>query len=232
LSVVDAVIFDWGGTLTPWKTFDPAEEWRVLARVAAPERVSDAAAALAAAAEDAWARSRNEHRSGTFADVCAAAEVVAEEAHRRAYRDHVEFATWTDPDAEPMLTTLREAGIRVGLLSNTLWPREWHEQWLARDGVLDLFDGAVYTSEIPWTKPHPEAFAAAMDAVGVTDPARCVFVGDRLFDDIYGAQSVGMRTVHIPHSAVPESQLGHTDGEPDAVVQGLAEIPDVIGPWR
>jgi putative hydrolase of the HAD superfamily len=232
LSVVDAVIFDWGGTLTPWKTFDPAEEWRVLARVAAPERVSDAAAALAAAAEDAWARSRNEHRSGTFAEVCAAAEVVAEEAHRRAYRDHVEFATWTDPDAEPMLTTLREAGIRVGLLSNTLWPREWHEQWLARDGVLDLFDGAVYTSEIPWTKPHPEAFAAAMDAVGVTDPARCVFVGDRLFDDIYGAQSVGMRTVHIPHSAVPESQLGHTDGEPDAVVQGLAEIPDVIGPWR
>jgi putative hydrolase of the HAD superfamily len=232
LSVVDAVIFDWGGTLTPWKTFDPAEEWRVLARVAAPERVSDAAAALAAAAEDAWARSRNEHRSGTFADVCAAAEVVAEEAHRRAYRDHVEFATWTDPDAEPILTTLREAGIRVGLLSNTLWPREWHEQWLARDGVLDLFDGAVYTSEIPWTKPHPEAFAAAMDAVGVTDPARCVFVGDRLFDDIYGAQSVGMRTVHIPHSAVPESQLGHTDGEPDAVVQGLAEIPDVIGPWR
>jgi putative hydrolase of the HAD superfamily len=232
LSVVDAVIFDWGGTLTPWKTFHPAEEWRVLARVAAPERVSDAAAALAAAAEDAWARSRNEHRSGTFADVCAAAEVVAEEAHRRAYRDHVEFATWTDPDAEPILTTLREAGIRVGLLSNTLWPREWHEQWLARDGVLDLFDGAVYTSEIPWTKPHPEAFAAAMDAVGVTDPARCVFVGDRLFDDIYGAQSVGMRTVHIPHSAVPESQLGHTDGEPDAVVQGLAEIPDVIGPWR
>jgi putative hydrolase of the HAD superfamily len=232
LSVVDAVIFDWGGTLTPWKTFDPAEEWRVLARVAAPERVSDAAAALAAAAEDAWARSRNEHRSGTFAEVCAAAEVVAEEAHRRAYRDHVEFATWTDPDAEPILTTLREAGIRVGLLSNTLWPREWHEQWLARDGVLDLFDGAVYTSEIPWTKPHPEAFAAAMDAVGVTDPARCVFVGDRLFDDIYGAQSVGMRTVHIPHSAVPESQLGHTDGEPDAVVQGLAEIPDVIGPWR
>ena len=230
--MVDAVIFDWGGTLTPWKTFDPVEEWLVLARAAAPDRVEDAAAALVAAAEDAWARSRNEHRSGTFAEVCAAAEVVADETHHRAYRDHLEFATWTDADVEPMLTTLREAGIRVGLLSNTLWPREWHEEWLARDGVLDLFDGAVYSSEIPWTKPHPEAFAAAMDAVGVADPARCVFVGDRLFDDIYGAQNVGMRTVHIPHSAVPESQFGHTDGEPDAVVQRLAEIPDVIQPWR
>jgi putative hydrolase of the HAD superfamily len=41
-----------------------------------------------------------------------------------------------------------------------------------------------------------------------------------------------MRAVHIPHSAVPESQFGHTDGEPDAVVQHLAEIPDVIQPWR
>ena len=230
--MVDAVIFDWGGTLTPWKTFDPAQEWLVLARAAAPDRVEEAAAALAAAAEDAWARSRNEHRSGTFAEVCAAAEVVADETHHRAYLDHVEFATWTDPDVEPLLTTLRDAGIRVGLLSNTLWPREWHEEWLARDGVLDLFDGAVYTSEIPWTKPHPEAFAAAMDAVGVADPARCVFVGDRLFDDIYGAQNAGMRTVHIPHSVVPESQFGHTDGEPDAVVQRLAEIPDVIQPWR
>ena len=27
-----------------------------------------------------------------------------------------------------------------------------------------------------------------MDAVGVTDPARCVYVGDRLFDDVCGAQ--------------------------------------------
>ena len=35
-----------------------------------------------------------------------------------------------------------------------------------------LIDGAVYTCEIPWTKPHPEAFLAAMRAVGATDPAR------------------------------------------------------------
>ena len=60
------------------------------------------------------------------------------------------------------------------MLSNTVWSRAEHERIFERDGMLDLIDGAVYTSEITWTKPHPEAFRAALDAVGVTDPrARC-----------------------------------------------------------
>jgi beta-phosphoglucomutase-like phosphatase (HAD superfamily) len=73
-------------------------------------------------------------------------------------------------------------------------PREWHEDVFRRDGVLDLIDGAGYSSEIDWTKPHPEAFRAIMAPVGVSDPARCVFVGDRPFDDVHGAQRAGMWT--------------------------------------
>ena len=64
-----------------------------------------------------------------------------------------------------------DRGIRVGVLSNTMWPRSAHERVFLRDQVLDLIDGAVYSSEIPWIKPHPEAFRAAMAAVGVHDPA-------------------------------------------------------------
>ena len=90
-------------------------------------------------------------------------------------------------------------GIKVGVLSNTIWPRAWHEGFFERDGVLDLIDGDVYTSEIPWTKPSPRAFRAAMDAVGATDPARCVYVGDRLFDDIWGAHE--RRPARDPHPA-------------------------------
>ena len=104
------------------------------------------------------------------------------------------------------------------MLSNTLWTREHHEQVFRRDGVLGLIDGAVYSSEIPWTKPHPEAFQAALSAVGVADPARAVFVGDRPFDDIHGAKQVGMRAVLVPHSAIPDAQKGHVEGDPDAVV--------------
>ena len=29
---VEAVIFDWGGTLTPWHTIDLGQQWRVFAR--------------------------------------------------------------------------------------------------------------------------------------------------------------------------------------------------------
>ena len=66
----------------------------------------------------------------------------------------------------------------------------------------------------------------------MTDAGRCVFVGDRLFDDIYGAQSVGMRAIHVPHSDIPANQVGHTEGEPDAVVHRLAEVTDVVARWR
>jgi len=128
-------------------------------------------------------------------------------------------------------TALRERGIAVGVLSNTIWPRRWHEEIFERDGVLDLIDGAVYTSEIEWTKPHSAAFVAAMRAVGVDDPTRCVFVGDRLFDDIWGAAAARMRTIWVPHSDIPADQHGHSAGEPDATVQRLAEVDDVIARW-
>ncbi len=64
-----------------------------------------------------------------------------------------------------------ELCIRVGVLSNTLWPREHHEAVFARDGVLGLLDGAVYSSEIHDTTPHPEAFRAAMQAVWHAAPS-------------------------------------------------------------
>ena len=146
----------------------------------------------------------------------------------RAYYDFWEPHTLTDPEARPMFEELRSMGLKVGVLSNTVWPREWHVGFFERDGVHDLIDGDVYTSEIPWTKPSPNAFGAAMEAVGVTDPAACVYVGDRLFDDVWGAQNAGMRAIHIPLSAIPATQVGHTEGTPDATVTSLAEIPEAV----
>ena len=150
-----------------------------------------------------WAQCETAHSSATLARIFSAAGVTAHEEFIETYFGLWEPHTYTDPDVAPLLRLLRDRSIRVGVLSNTVWPRALHERVFRRDGVLELIDGAVYSSEIPWTKPHPEAFRAAMAAIGVTDPASCVFVGDRPFDDIYGAARLGMRTVFIPHSGLP-----------------------------
>ena len=81
-----------------------------------------------------------------------------------------------DPAAVPVLEALRARGIRTGLLSNTHWPRSLHERWLADAGLLELLDVRLYTSDMAHMKPHPEAFRALLDAVGVA-PERAVFVG-------------------------------------------------------
>jgi putative hydrolase of the HAD superfamily len=229
---VEAVIFDWGGTLTPWRTIDADDEWRSLARVAAPEAVDETTRALVQAATQVWARSRDEHLSATIEEICLLAGLPYDLAHWEGYREFWEHATFIDPDAPPVFEALREQGIKVGVLSNTVWPAAWHDEIFLRDGVFELIDGAVYTSSIDWTKPAPQAFRAAMSAVGATDVDRCVFVGDRLFDDIHGAHAVGMRTIYLPHSDIPAEQVGHTVGEPDATIESLSEIPKVIEGWN
>jgi putative hydrolase of the HAD superfamily len=223
---VSAVVFDWGGTLTPWHSVNPREAW--IAAVGEGEL----SARLAAAEDEIWARTQSEHRSGSLTDILAAAGVTDSASALAAFSEWWEPHTLIDPAVPALFAALRDRGIKIGVLSNTVWPREEHERIFARDGVLELIDGAVYTSEIPWTKPHPEAFRAALDAVGVTDPAHAVFVGDRPYDDIWGAKAVGMRAVLVPHSDIPEIQRGPVQGEADAVVTDLADLLAVIDAWR
>jgi HAD superfamily hydrolase (TIGR01509 family) len=231
---IDTVIFDWGGTLTPWFTVDAAEGWRTYAQAAHADdagRAAELAAALLAADDARWARVRASHDAFTVAHVLADAAAEHHPGGMRAYRAFWEQATVTDPEAAPMLTALRERGLRLGVLSSTSWPGDWHEEWLRRDGVLDLFDACVWSSDLPFTKPHPAAFRAAMDAVGATDPARCVYVGDRPYDDISGAKGAGMRAVLVPHSDIPAVQQVPVDVHPDGVIQRLCDLPELIAGW-
>ncbi|MGC4109058.1 MAG: HAD family hydrolase [Nocardioides sp.] len=228
---LDAVIFDWGGTLTRWHDIDfHAESLALAAAVTTTGHdLEESRAALHEAGQVVWGRSRDHQRSATVADLFEVAGLDHDPELLTAYREFWEPHTLTDPEVRPLFERLRADGLRVGVLSNTIWPREWHVAIFERDGVYDLIDGDVYTSEIAWTKPSPHAFQAAMDALGVTDPSRCVYVGDRLFDDVWGAQQARMKAVHIPLSDIPAAQLGHTEGTPDGVVHALSELPEVLG---
>jgi len=224
---VDAVIFDWGGTLTPWHTIDHAELWRLVCEPHYPDDHRDRAEAALEAETALWEVTRTELRSATIFGVLERAGIEPTDALIASYLREWEPHTFTDRDGIAVLRQLRRRGVKVGVLSNTLWPRTWHEDVFRRDGVLDLIDGAVYSSEIDWAKPHPEAFRAAMAAVGASEPARCVFVGDRPWDDIYGAKGVGMRAVLVPHSEVPT----FADAAPDAVIGSLPELLPLIESW-
>jgi putative hydrolase of the HAD superfamily len=225
---VDAVIFDWGGTLTPWHSINVPQLWSTVCEPHFPAAEAAAhAAALHAAEQELWQAGAAEHRSATMSQLFSLAGVTATEALLVSYQRAWEPHTFTDPDAAPLLTHLRDRGIRVGVLSNTMWPRDWHESVFRRDGLLHLIDGSVYSSEIDWAKPHPEAFGAAMAAIGISDASRCVFVGDRPYDDVHGAQAAGMRAVLIPNSDVPPFD----DAVPDAIIGGLAELAPLIDSW-
>lgn len=233
---IEAAIFDWGGTLTRWHDIDFHAESLALAQavINTPTSTDDHhahAARLHQAGATVWGRSRDHQQSATIADLFDEAGLEHDPELLSAYYDFWVPHTLTDPDVRPTWEALRARGIKIGVLSNTVWPREWHRGFFERDGVLDLVDGDVYTSEIPWTKPAPEAFAAAQEAVDVADPSRCVYVGDRLFDDIWGAHNAGMAAIHIPHSSIPAEQIGHSEGDPDAVAKSLTDIPELIADW-
>jgi putative hydrolase of the HAD superfamily len=230
---VDVVIFDWGGTLSQWAEIDLADMWLVAARhLGGGEELVER---LIDVEKRFWRRVEETQKSAQLAEVLHAAtreldldvtEAVLEEAathHLDAWTPHIRH----DPDAAPVLGELRARGLGIGLLSNTLWPRAFHERFLERDGLGELIDARLYTSDLPHTKPHPSAFEAALDALGVGDARRAVFVGDRPFDDIMGAQRVGMRAVLRPNPAVPPY-----DAMPDATIERLPELLDLVEGWR
>lgn len=230
-TAIEAVVFDWGGTLATYADIEMIDMWRLAARHLAPDREDEVCARLVAVEEASWARIAVDQRSTTLSSLLAAAsadlgldvaEAVLEEAathHLDAWTPHVRH----DPDAAPALTALRALGVRTGLLSNTHWPRTFHEHFLERDGLAGLLDVRCYTSELEWTKPHPAAFRAALEPLEVTTPSRAVFVGDRPYDDISGAQAVGMRAVLRPNPLVPDYPV-----EPDATVTSLMELVDLV----
>jgi putative hydrolase of the HAD superfamily len=233
-AAVDAVVFDWGGTLSPFVDVDMMDMWRLAARHLAPEREDELCARLVAVEEASWARIAVDQRSTTLGSLLALASAeldldVAEAVLEEAATHHLD--SWTphvrhDADAVPTLTALKERGLGTGLLSNTHWPRAFHEHFLARDGLDGLIDVRCYTSELPHTKPHPEAFHAVLDGLGV-DPSRAVFVGDRPYDDVFGAKAVGMRAVLRPNPFVPGYGV-----EPDAVIDRLGAVVAVVDGWR
>lgn len=229
---IEAVIFDWGGTLSVYADVELADMWRMAARSLHVDREDEICERLVQIETQSWERVHTDQQATNLSQLLRQASqelgldvehVVLDKAataHLDAWTPHIQH----DPDARPVLADIRSRGLRVGLLSNTHWPRPFHQHFLDRDGLADLFDATVYTSELARTKPHPEAFKAVLGALDVYDARNAVFVGDRPYDDIWGAARLGMLTVLRPNPRVED----WPEARPDEVVTSLPAVLDFL----
>ncbi len=110
-----------------------------------------------------------------------------------------------------LLDSLRERGLRLGLVSNAFDPGWLLRRDLEQMGLAQRLDVAVFSSEVGKRKPHPAIFERALGELGLA-PERALFVGDRLYEDVRGAGELGMATVQALWFRADE----HPDGaEPD-----------------
>lgn len=123
-------------------------------------------------------------------------------------------------DALPALAELKRRGLRTGILSNTPWgsPAQLWREELARLGLLDAVDEAVFCVDVGWRKPARQPFEFIMQKLCV-GPGECLFVGDDPRWDIAGPRGVGMDAVLIDR---------HCPGRAGGVncIHGMAELLD------
>jgi HAD superfamily hydrolase (TIGR01509 family) len=99
-----------------------------------------------------------------------------------------------DPDTMPTLAWLGSKGIKRAICSNAPFPPEMMRRQVLSNGIAEQVDAVVFSSEVGRRKPAPEAYQAALDAIGVS-AQRTLFVGDRVREDYEGPRALGMRAV-------------------------------------
>jgi HAD superfamily hydrolase (TIGR01509 family) len=126
-----------------------------------------------------------------------------------------------DPDALQVLSWLGAHGIKRGVCSNAPFPPEMMRRQVDANGVGEMVDAVVFSSEIGRRKPAPEVYRAALNAIGV-DARHALFVGDRVREDYEGPLAAGMRAVIFTAHAEDKP----SDGIP--TIASLSEIPRLL----
>jgi putative hydrolase of the HAD superfamily len=126
------------------------------------------------------------------------------------------------PGAVDALRTLRERGLRLGILTNGF--AETHREKISLLGFGDLFDAIFIADEVGMLKPDPLLFAHACERLGAP-PSRCAMVGDRYERDVRGAMIAGLFTVwvNVRNETVPPGARS-----PHATVTSISDVPDAL----
>jgi putative hydrolase of the HAD superfamily len=139
-------------------------------------------------AYEAWVRTRLRD----LTEACGVADAHVEEL-LDALRDVDQGAMVAYPEAAATLSSLREAGLAIGVCSNWGWELD---AFLHEAGLLALVDVSVTSARAGSRKPHPDIYDIALSALGV-DREDVVFVGDSWEPDVRGPRRAGMAAVHV-----------------------------------
>ncbi len=122
------------------------------------------------------------------------------------------------------VTTLKDAGYRLGLVSNTMFPGTLHQEDMARFGLLEYFEAMVFSADVTKWKPNADPFLQVLDELGV-EAETAVYVGDDPASDVVGGRAAGMHTIFFKSS----NRFHKPDHiHPHAEINALIELQDVL----
>jgi putative hydrolase of the HAD superfamily len=243
------VLFDMGGTLLYFNP--PGESWEGMEKIGAlgayrllseqnyllpPEQ--EALELAWTYARDLWA-DLNAHPpknlklgyqmsllAGQWGIADLAEDII--EALAQAYMTAIRTHVRPLEGAVETLCALRERGLRVGLISNTMWPGVIHLHDLEQQGLMPYLEHLVFSADVEAWKPNREIFELGLVALDLA-PDEAAYVGDSMYFDVWGAQRAGMRGVWIeqPFTWLPDG----VEVIPDATIKTLPELLDVVDDW-
>ncbi len=129
------------------------------------------------------------------------------------------------PEAGAVIETLRRAGYRLGMISNA--GDGENVRRLLRNCALDgHFEPLLISAEFGLRKPASAIFQGLLQQWRA-EPQQVVMVGDRLVEDVLGAQRVGMRQIWVRRYAEPDQPM-QNQVQPEFSLQDLAQVPQCV----
>jgi putative hydrolase of the HAD superfamily len=111
--------------------------------------------------------------------------------------------------------------VKRGICSNAPFPPAMMRRQVETNGIAELVDAVVFSSEVGKRKPAPELYQTALDAIAIA-PEKTMFVGDRVREDYEGPRALGMRAVILTaHAEEPPPE-----GVPS--IASLTELPALL----
>jgi HAD superfamily hydrolase (TIGR01509 family) len=158
---------------------------------------------------DGWAKVGLKLPDGLLHDILDAEQMCWDRAVR------------LDPDALQVLSWLGAHGVKRALCSNAPFPPEMMRRQVDTNGIGEVVDAVVFSSEVGRRKPASEMYRAALEAIAV-EPQHVLFIGDRVREDYEGPRALGMRAVlFTAHAETPPP-----DGIP--TIASLTEVPQLL----